>query len=155
MEKPLKRCLYLDDLRTPTKTMPGYKPWAIVRNYEEFVNYIRMHGIPDYISFDHDLADEHYTPQEYWHDYELSKAYQESKEYTEKTGLDCAKFLCDFSQEYGLKLGLCNVHSANPVGADNICHYINNYKKFMGWEEDCYYGVPDFEIADEHQHLGL
>ena len=39
---------------------------------------------------------------------------------TEKTGNDCAKWLLEYCYENDLKLPQCMVHSANPVGADNI-----------------------------------
>ena len=59
MKNKLKTCCYLDDTRTPTETIPGYKPWDVVRNYNEFTEYILKNGIPDLISFDHDLGEEH------------------------------------------------------------------------------------------------
>ena len=55
----MKTALYLDDQRTPTETIPGYHPWNVVRNYEEFTKWIIENGIPDLVSFDHDLAEEH------------------------------------------------------------------------------------------------
>lgn len=94
--------------------------WDIVKNYNEFVNYIQKNGLPDVISFDHDLADEHYTPREYWDDYKLSKEYQDQKSYSEKTGNDCAKWLVQYCIDLKLSLPLYLVHSANPVGADYI-----------------------------------
>ena len=94
--------------------------WDIVRNYDEFINYILKNGLPSVISFDHDLADEHYVPSEYWDNYDLSKEFQESQSYREKTGNDCAKWLLEYCYENDLKLPQCMVHSANPVGADNI-----------------------------------
>jgi hypothetical protein len=74
--------IYLDDIRVPTE--PHRK---LVKNYDEFVNTIQSlpKNVSLYVSFDHDLADEHYTPEEYRDDYEKSKKYQESKKYKEKT----------------------------------------------------------------------
>ena len=43
--------LYLDDLRT---TPEGFER---VYSYEEFVAYLQRHGLPDFISFDHDLGE--------------------------------------------------------------------------------------------------
>ena len=72
--------LFLDDFRDPAdafnytkESMFLKEQWDIVRNYEEFVNYITNNGVPYFISFDHDLADSHYKPPEYWDDYEKSK----------------------------------------------------------------------------------
>ena len=48
-----KLYLYLDDVRTPKADN-----WEVVRNYDEFTTYITRHGIPDLISFDHDLGEE-------------------------------------------------------------------------------------------------
>lgn len=86
--------LYLDDERSP-KT---YRKFFIVRNYEDFVYTIATHGIPEYISFDHDLG-------------------------RTATGYDCAVWLTGYVMGYGHDLPdnfQYNVHSANPVGAKNI-----------------------------------
>ena len=90
----MKKLLRLDDYRNPNKLIHANRlPKIIdrnkdkiirVMNYDEFIEAIQ-NSIPDFISFDHDLADEHYTPKEYRDDYEASKAYQEAQIYTEKT----------------------------------------------------------------------
>jgi hypothetical protein len=120
----MKNLLWLDDLRNPflneENKIPGnVHDWIInwVLNYDQFVKWIEMYGLPDAISFDHDLAPEHYTPEKYWHNYEISKNYQDSQNYTEKTGADCAKWLVDNSDR---PLPQIYIHSANPVGADYI-----------------------------------
>lgn len=127
--------LFLDDFRNP-KDCVSYTnnkiyvntDWIIVRCYNEFVDYIEKNGLPQIISFDHDLADEHYTPSEYWHDYNESKKWQDSQEYKEKTGYDCAKWLINFCIENKLNdFPQFYVHSMNPVGADNITNIILNY----------------------------
>ena len=117
--------LFLDDVRDPIHAF-GYtnygpfvtKQWDIVRNYDEFVNYIKTNGLPYFISFDHDLSEIHYS--DFW---------DENSEYTEKTGFDCAKFLVEYCIENNLKLPEFYVHSMNPVGKDNIINYLNNFKK--------------------------
>jgi hypothetical protein len=132
----MNKILWLDDLRNPYIDLEGKVPkiegciieWVL--NYEQFVQWIEKFGLPDIISFDHDLADEHYTPEQYWSDYEKSKEYQESQNYQEKTGMDCAKWLIDYCIDRKLDLPEFYVHSANPVGADNILGILNNYKKF-------------------------
>ena len=125
----MKNLLWLDDIRNPfideEKRVPiGNDKWNInwVLNYEQFVQWIEIYGLPDAISFDHDLADEHYTPEYFWDDYEESKKFQEwrGKTYQEKTGMDCAKWLVDFCMDNKVELPKFYVHSANPVGADNI-----------------------------------
>lgn len=126
--------LWLDDVRNPF-----IKPWQRdffrdhsviwVRNYQEFVTWITDNGLPNIISFDHDLADDHYVPEYLWDDYQASKEYQDSKEYTEKTGYDCAKWLIEYCMDNNDSLPIWTVHSLNPVGADNIIGLLENYTK--------------------------
>ena len=140
---PMKKALYLDDVRTPTTTINGYEPWYVVRNYDEFVAWITENGIPDLISFDHDLAEEHM--EDYFRQ-KLEQGYQfpDYESYKEKTGLDCAKWLSQHIQENNLMLKDVCVHSHNPVGATNIQSYINGFKKHMGWDQTCYLGRHPF-----------
>jgi len=95
--------------------------WAIVRDYNQFVEYINKYGLPKLIAFDHDLADVHYTEQDFI-------AYSE---YHEKTGFDADKWLCNYCQDNGEKFPDYIVHSWNPVGKENIEKYIENYKKHI------------------------
>lgn len=130
-----KILLWLDDIRNPflnnENKVPNVKGKLIwVLNYDQFVEWITKFGMPDIISFDHDLADEHYTPEQYWSDYQASKEYQETQSYVEKTGYDCAKWLVDYCMDNDLDLPIYFIHSANPVGADNIKGLLDNYKKF-------------------------
>ena len=60
--------LYLDDLR------PTPVDFDRVYDYEGFTEYILQKGLPDFISFDHDLGEG-------------------------KSGYDCAKFLIDYCLE--------------------------------------------------------
>ena len=92
--------LYLDDVRNP-KT----NGWTIVRNYEEFVKHIEENGLPDEISFDHDLGEDI------------------------KTGYDCAKWLCNYCWTNGIPIPTYNVHSANPVGRDNIIGVLKSFEQ--------------------------
>jgi len=141
----MKTALYLDDQRTPTKTIPGYHPWEVVRNYDEFVNWIEKNGVPDLVSFDHDLAEEHIND---YFNQKLNIGWQQPSydTYKEKTGLDCARWLCEYVQKNNLKLNLCSVHSHNPIGAVNIQSYINGFKKHMDWDQDCYIGQHEFTV---------
>ena len=132
----MKKILWLDDLRNPFLNIEGRLPkekgeihWVL--NYEQFVQWIEKFGLPNIISFDHDLADEHYTPKEYWHDYQISKEYQDAQNYTEKTGKDCANWLVDYCLDNNLSLPKYYVHSANPVGADNILFLLDNFSKVV------------------------
>ncbi len=96
--------LYLDDIRNPKS-----KGWTVVRNYEEFVQYIDQNGLPDEISFDHDLGED------------------------VKTGYDCAKWLCEYCWMNGIPIPPYNVHSANPVGRDNIIGTLKSYEKKLNY----------------------
>lgn len=131
--------LFLDDVRMPyevgnyiypVRLRPMYrqKSWKIVRDYEEFVEYIEKNGLPDVVSFDHDLADSHYAPEHLWTDYEKSKEWQDNQIHTEKTGYDCAKWLVDYCIENNINLPDYYCHSMNPVGKDKILNLLNQYE---------------------------
>lgn len=96
--------------------------WKIVRNYKEFVEYIERNGLPTHISFDHDLADEHYLLGNArftnWDEY-----HKDSNR--EMTGADCAKWLIQYIKQNKKELPICFVHSMNPVGAKNIIDILN------------------------------
>jgi len=145
-EQTKKTALYLDDVRTPTETLPGYNEWNIVRNYDEFVNWITNNGIPDLISFDHDLSKEH--TDDYFSQISLyGFQYPTYEKYQEKTGLDCAKWLVEHIQANDLVLKSCCIHSHNPVGSQNIHSYLNGFKKHMGWQQDCFMMKHPFTIG--------
>lgn len=121
--------LFLDDFRKPSDVplyipMAGYytdREWIVVRNYNEFVRTIIDEGIPQAVSFDHDLADEHYND---FHGY---------NEYQEKTGYHCAKWLIDYCIDNNQELPTAIfIHSMNPVGAQNIASLFNTYRKIYG-----------------------
>ena len=133
MEQP-KRLLWLDDKRNPhegdwLKFSPISKPFEVhwVKDYDEFVQWLIMHGLPDGICFDHDLEDEHYTPEEYWDCYHKSKAYQDAQDYKKPNGVDCAKFLIEYCDEHNKRLPKWYTHSHNPVGRDNINRVLIDY----------------------------
>jgi hypothetical protein len=115
--------IFLDDIRVPsdvTWVSVPKKDYLIVRNYDLFVKTIKHKGIPDFISFDHDLADQHYGDG-------LKNDNIKYDKYTEKTGYDCAKWLVNYCGENNLNLPEYMVHSLNPVGAKNILMYLNSY----------------------------
>ncbi|BAP29972.1 uncharacterized protein CHSO_0935 [Chryseobacterium sp. StRB126] len=121
--KITKRLLFLDDIRYPIEAYRYTKQdiflrkdWHIVRNYDQFVNRILEKGLPEMISFDHDLADEHYLKPD-------------AKEFVEKTGYDCAKWLVEYCMDNDLDLPRFYSHSMNPVGKENIEKLLKNFKK--------------------------
>jgi hypothetical protein len=113
--------LYLDDVRTPKDA-----DWEVVRNYDEFVAHIRMKGLENYevITLDHDLGDT--AMNEYYNNVHPNYTLDYNN-ITEKTGLDCAKFLVAESMNTKIPLPQIYVHSANPIGSANIMGYVNNY----------------------------
>ena len=122
-----KYCLFLDDFRMPKDVydyllQPIYisVEWEIVRSYDEFVKYITEHGIPEIISFDHDLADQHYSQR------------LEYDQYTEKTGYHCAKWLIYYCIDNNKKLPAeILIHSINPAGSLNIKSLFESYWKSL------------------------
>jgi hypothetical protein len=122
--------LFLDDERFPTRAQSLIEfdkelytddsNWVIVRDYSEFINYISDNGLPEMVSFDHDLADIKYV---------MGKS---SFSFKEHTGYDCAKWLVEYCSTNNLKLPKYQVHSANPIGKVNIQSYLENAKKHIG-----------------------
>ncbi len=107
--------LYLDDVRVPS--LPGV---VLVRSYAEFVEYLAKVGMPELISFDHDLAREHYPVG-------LNRAGETIpySGYREKTGLDCARYVT----ENKLPLRYWAVHSSNVQGKINIERELRRYRR--------------------------
>lgn len=121
-----KKLLWLDDVRDPftekwNNDIAKYiiNPLSVTilwaKNYNEFVSIINT-DFPDLISFDHDLSDIHCS----------------NSTYKEKNGLTCAQYLVDYCMDNNKRLPGFWVHSANPVGAENIKKFLTNYKK---WKE--------------------
>ena len=94
----METLLWLDDERDPhgefqdwvKKYSFGVDNIRWVKDYTEFTEWIELNGLPKQISFDHDLADEHYAPIEHWS--EKYDKWAESQKFQEKTGHDCAKW---------------------------------------------------------------
>ena len=92
--------------------------WIVVRNYDDFVKTIEEKGLPDVVSFDHDLHEEHIK-----HYYSVTEktGIVEYGNLKIKTGKHCAEY---FVQKYK---ELCPpyiphvyVHSANQWGVQEI-----------------------------------
>lgn len=136
IEKPIKTIfLFLDDIRNPEDAFLYTnqkkfleQKWEIVRNFNEFIGHIKNNGLPFYISFDHDLADTHYTPEHLWTDYNKSKEWQDKQVHQEKTGYECAIWLVDYCIDNNLTLPEYYCHSLNPVGKDKIISLLNQFK---------------------------
>lgn len=106
--------LWLDDIR-----LAPSMEWKRVMTYAEFVEAIEIFGLPEIVSFDHDLGDWTIVAQR-----------PVLPDYEEKTGYDCAKWLINYCLCRDIDLPEWRVHSANPVGAENIRALLENYTKF-------------------------
>lgn len=92
--------LFLDDERDPVSD-----DFVIVRDYKAACEYVKEHGTPDFVQFDHDLGDG-------------------------PTGHDFAFWLVERALDgFGFPNGY-DVHSQNPVGKQNIISMMENYKRF-------------------------
>ena len=112
----MKTKLYLDDIRTPKDSS-----FIVVRSYDEAVLHVRDRGMPDYISFDHDLGvDEHG---------ELLQS-----------GFDFTKWLIEADMDGLINIPKSfefNVHSANPEGVKNIEGLLKHYLRQKVYTEGC------------------
>jgi hypothetical protein len=137
--------IYLDDQRTPIESPSANTEWVVTRNYNEFIGLVEKTGLAniEIISLDHDLdfsATRHYVEEvkeTYIIDYSKIK---------EKTGLDAAKWLIEYSKSTGHSLPQCYTHSANPIGSGNIIGYLNLYLKICKRLENCVRVSWDYEI---------
>lgn len=91
-----------------SKPNPPQEDWDIVHNFDEFVFYIETNGLPDKISFGHDLGENNDN---------------------KKSGYDCAKWLCEYCWFNGLPFPHWDVHSSNPVGRYNIIQLLEGFER--------------------------
>ena len=119
--------IYLDDIRTPIPNpyQPEVGEWIVVRNYDEFVAKVTEIGLGniDLISLDHDLGD---SAMKEWHTNVYHNYKLDYNNITEKTGMDCVKWLVEQWLD-GAPVCKVMVHSANAVGSANMLSYIWNY----------------------------
>lgn len=115
-----KYYLLLDDIRNANQVLEYTKKevfltrnWTLVKTYTEFINCITANGLPEFVSFDHDLG-------------ELAVIDGE-----EKSGYDCAKWLIDYCINNQLNLPAYFCHSMNPVGSEKIRGLLQNYSIFV------------------------
>lgn len=100
--------MFLDDLRDPP--IVAGRPWIIVRSFAEATAYVEQHGMPTFISFDHDLGEEAPTG------YDFAK-------WLVNRHLDGITCMPDEFQD--------QVHSANPPGAANIRGLLDRFLHFL------------------------
>ena len=121
------KALLLDDVRTVNDTylkmgdaIYMYNEWDVVKSYDEFVAYIEKNGLPEIISFDHDLCNEHYINGAYF-----GYKYFNYEACGTKTGKDTAEWLVE---NYDVKDVIFRVHSHNPYGTMRINKILNEAK---------------------------
>jgi hypothetical protein len=106
---------------------PNYQllDWVIVRNFGDFVKTIEEKGLPEVISFDHDLEDFHY------YHYSIYTLYTGKIDYTvvEGTGYECAKWLIEYLLNNNLNSPKILIHTQNTIGARNIRLLFMDYEK--------------------------
>ena len=105
--------LFLDDIRTPEMVYDNSeaKDFIVVRNYMDFVKYIKQNGLPEFISFDNDLG-------------------LDENEEVAPDGYAAAKWLV-YESGFDLRELQFKVHSANPVAAEQIRGLLSNYLQFL------------------------
>lgn len=92
--------LFIDDERTPVGD-----DWIVARSSSDAMAVAFIYGIPDFISFDHDLGGD-------------------------DTTMVFLKWLAEFclNNKYNFDFEY-EVHSQNPVGRDNIIGFIESFKR--------------------------
>jgi hypothetical protein len=131
--------LFLDDIHNPpdvanlkntnAKDRERYRKynWVIVRNYDDFVNTIKEKGLPDIVSFDHDLSPEHYEilfSDENWFKSENEEIILDYDKFQIKTGYHAAEWLMEYCSNTYNHIPICLVHSQNDVGKKNIINLL-------------------------------
>lgn len=131
-----KTLLWLDDYRDPFNKKYDWLVFSpIGRNvkvvwvtsFKEFTDHIMVHGLPDGICFDHDLADEHY---DVYHNTDLTLDEYYITNDREMTGYDCAKWLVEYCMDNDKDIPPYGIQSANPVGRVNIDKLLKSYTNF-------------------------
>lgn len=125
--------LFLDDERKPRDVTWVELPlvdWNIARDYNQFVEMIQRLGFPKRVSFDHDLAHEHYPI------FEPTKTAMVAgripyQEYKEKTGYHAAVWLANYCHEKELPLPEIFIHTMNPLGKENIKSVFESFRRHV------------------------
>lgn len=113
--------LFLDDddvyRHPPAWSPPVGEQWVVARTMEEAKAYVCENGFPDFISFDHDLGpDSEAIDFVHW----LIGLDMDQRESADTDSRFC------FSEHFRF-----HVHSANPIGRDNINGLLTNYLLFI------------------------
>lgn len=134
----MKCLLWLDDGRDPCHPdwmnwlsqyapIEGFYEVVWLKNYSDFVAYIKTNGVPHGICFDHDLGDDVAT-EKVKNGMSKRQARREKKQ--SKSGMDCAKWLITYCQDNNLDVPPYAIQSQNPVGKENIKGLLESFKRF-------------------------
>ena len=93
--------LFIDDERDPPN---DGTEWVVVRNSKHACHWVAYYGLPDFISFDHDLGGD-----------------DTSMKFLQWLANDCLEDGREFTFGY-------YVHSQNPIGKANIEGFIESFK---------------------------
>lgn len=103
-----KWALFLDDVRLLHETVDyTTRDWCVARSTEDAIFHVTFLGMPEFISFDHDLGGD-------------------------DTSMEFLKWLTDkwLDGEFGdYPIPEYQIHSANPIGAANIKSWMETWKK--------------------------
>ena len=100
--------IWLDDLRDPKDYIDCESDNVLwIKDGEEFMRHLTEYGLPDLIDFDHDLGEG--SPD----------------------GYECAKKVVEYCLEHGKKRPQWRIHSANPVGRNNMESIFSSYEKWL------------------------
>jgi hypothetical protein len=94
--------LYIDDLRNP----PADRDWVVCRSSQEALDLVMEIGMPSYISFDHDLGED------------------------DTTMIFLRRLVNEVWDGHTVIPGY-QIHSANPVGAQNIRSFMESWKRSL------------------------
>jgi hypothetical protein len=109
--------IYAERIKLLDKTHTRSCEWEIVRNYNDFCEFIDKFGIPEIVSFDHDLDTSH---MEHYFNVTLKTGVIEYENLKIPTGKHCAEYFVDKWKEAGKPKVYVHVHSANRWGQTEI-----------------------------------
>lgn len=117
--------LFLDDIRNFNQVkFPISQPKDVktARNYFEFCDILDKDGVPNTVSFDFDLSDEHYAR------FADTQKGRDPYLFKDKCGLHCADHLIKFVQDNRAQFPIFFCHSMNPIGKKLILNRLKNVK---------------------------
>jgi hypothetical protein len=136
--------LFIDDDRLPKNCVSWMKgrtddpsiylrdDWVVVRDLAEMVKVITERGLPEFVSFDHDLGKNNVKKL-------IAQGFSKRKARKiatfEISGMHCASFLETVCRMMQQPLPKYAVHSLNPVGTENLLTFLRNAEKELSKSE--------------------